>query len=151
MIKKKAFTLLELIVSLAIISVLVLIISSMISLNFKVSSRIFKEDRSYKEACNAMLYVENIVREAEEIEEIDDPVCNFKALMGGGSVYSFYFIEDEKKLMVDIDGKKGQGNNWIGMINDMILTYDGDEKVLIWMEGLDGEIYQTSINIGERR
>ncbi|MDD7306396.1 MAG: type II secretion system protein [Peptoniphilaceae bacterium] len=148
--KKAAFTLLELIVSLAIVSMLVFLISSMIGLNYKISNAIFKDDKSYKESINAMLYVENVVREADKIEITDDTTCNFIASLKG-SKYWFYYDKDSKKLKVKINGSKGEGYNWIGTINDMILTYDGDKEVFLWMEAVNGEIYQTRINIGERK
>lgn len=147
--KKKAFTLLELIISLAIVSIIVLIISSMLGLNFKVSSKIYKSDHAYKEATNSMLYIENVLRQAEKVEKIEDPRCNLQAHLDG-SRYRFDFDEESKKLKVIINGSNGKGTNWIGSINDVILTYDGEEEVLLWIEGLDGEIYQTKINLGPR-
>lgn len=147
--KKKAFTLLELIISIAIVSILVFIISSIIGLNFKVSTKIYKEDKSYKEVINAMAYVENVVRGAEKLEKIDDPVCNFRAKYSN-STYHFYLDQKEQKLKVEIDGSKGQGHNLIGSIDDMILTYDGKKEVYLWMRGIDGDELETKINIGAR-
>lgn len=147
--KKKAFTLLELIVSLAIISILVFIISSMLTVNFKISNKIYKSDKNYKEAVNAMLYIENVVREAEKIEKIDDDTCNFRAHLRG-SKYKF-IMEKHNKLKVEIEGKNGTGTNWIALVNDIMLNYDGEDEVFLWIEGLDGEIYQTRIIIGARQ
>ncbi|MGO3018088.1 MAG: PulJ/GspJ family protein [Anaerococcus sp.] len=147
--RKKAFTLLELVVSLAIISILVFIISSMLTVNFKISNKIYKADKNYKEAVNAMLYIENIVREADKIEQIDDNTCNFRADLRG-SKYKF-IMGDDNKLKVEIKGKNGTGTNWIGLVNDIMLYYNGQDEVFLWLEGLDGKIYQTRINIGIRQ
>lgn len=146
--KKKAFTLLELIISLALVSVLVLIISSMLSFNFKVTSQIYKKDYAGKEAANAMVYVENVVREASSIEKTDDPVCNFIVDLSG-SQYTFSFKEDEKKLRADI---KNSGKNpvpvWIGSVDDVIFTYNGEDEVFLRIRSLDGKNYQTRIKLG---
>lgn len=146
--KKKAFTLIELVVSIAIISILVLIISSMLTINFKISNKIYQSDRNYKEAVNAVLYIENVVREAEKIEKLDDNTCNFRAYLRG-SKYRF-IMGDDNKLKVKIEGKNGVATNWIGLVNDIMLNYDGEDEIFLWVEGLDGNIYQTKINIGDR-
>lgn len=143
---KKAFTLLELIISLAIVSLLVILINSIFVMNFKISNKIIIDNDSYKESTNTMLYIENKIRRADKIEirDEDNPVCNFVIYIGN-SKYYFYKGLDNKILIKTKN--ENTGSNWIGKAKDMKLTYDNKDKVSLWLEGINGEIYKTSIHL----
>lgn len=96
-----------------------------------------------------MLYVENVVREAEKIEKTDNPSSNFKAFFNK-STYEFIFDEEEKKLKAKIKGTKGTGTVWLSSLEDLIFTYDGDREVFLWLKSLDGDVFQTRIDLGPR-
>lgn len=150
---KKAFTLIELIVSLAIISVLVLLISSMLMVNFKATKLAYKSDRSHKEATNTMLYIENVVREADRIEKRDSEVCNAYFYLDGSS-YCFTINRETEKVYAKIknEGKNSkEGTVLLGKANDLKVSFDGDKYITIYLQGIDEKNYQTKINIGIRQ
>lgn len=152
--KKKAFTLIELIVSLAIVSVLVLLINAMMTLNFKSSSKVYQDDFSYKEAMNAVLLIENIVRQAEEIRpnhDIHENYCNFttKFKNSEGKFVDYVFYVEDQNLKARVN--KGKGTDlFFGYVDDIKLKFDGKSGVDILVIGLDGESYKSYIDIGDR-
>ena len=79
--KKRGFTLIELMASLAIISVLILVVSSLFSISINLSQKSYEDELDYKEYSYACLYVDNIVRSAYKIDLLDKPndVTNFIA------------------------------------------------------------------------
>lgn len=69
--KKKGFTLIELLVSLAIISLLLGSLGLIFSFNMNILSSSYKEEKEYKQASVAALYIEDKIRRAEKIVEIE--------------------------------------------------------------------------------
>ncbi len=79
--KKRGFTLIEILASLAIISVLILVVSSIFSISINLTQKSYEDELDYKEYSYACLFVDNIVRSAYKIDLLDKPneVTNFVA------------------------------------------------------------------------
>lgn len=78
--KKRGFTLLELILSLAIASILILTLSLVLGSSLKINKQLFANELTYKDSIQAMAYMENMINKAYKIEEVTDfnNECNFK-------------------------------------------------------------------------
>lgn len=151
--KKKGFTLIELIVSIAIVSILALLISSILSVNFSASNKLYNSDKSHKHAINAMLFIENVVREADEIRPyngVDKNQCNFIASIWKGNNKRNYRFYVKNNTLYDNISKVGSTNNRLQEVKDIKLVYDKNQTVEIEVISLDGQRYSTFIDLGVR-
>lgn len=78
--KKRGFTLIELLCALAISSLLVLLINNIVRTNFLISKKTYDEEIDYKNSTNCILYIENVIRRADEIIDYKDD-NDFKILI----------------------------------------------------------------------
>lgn len=74
---KKGFTLIELIVSIAIASLLIGALSMVFSLNVGFLNKEYIDEKEYKNASHAALYIEDKIRRAQKIVKTDGDNCNF--------------------------------------------------------------------------
>ncbi len=89
--KKKGFTLIELLASLAIISLLVGSLSLVFSFNFNILNSSYKEEKEYKQASFAAMYIEEKIRKSQKITEIESlDTCNFILFVDGKKENSTY-------------------------------------------------------------
>ena len=154
---KKAFSLLELIISLAIISILVVILSSFFKVNFNILSSSITREAEYKEACTAMLYVDTNIRRSKKIEIRDNEVCNFYFYKTNrdGKDSKCYFYRDNKFLKINRDNlstdASGRDNN-IAKIKEIKLVLDEDSKLIrVYIRSLRGNFnFETAIDVGDK-
>lgn len=164
--KKPAFTLIELIVALAIVSLLVAAISMILSLNLSFTNKAYLDEKSYKQASHAALYIEDKVRRAYKIEKNDLSGDDFTLHISSynknrrafeESTYKFFL--DNKVLYaqvsnLDTSSDKG-GKLRICELEYLRLHYDDRDKknqyVEIIVEGKSkNSRIETYINLGER-
>lgn len=139
--KKKGFTLIELIVCLAIFSILVLAVGSVLSINLNILNSSYSAEKEYKQANTAMLYVSDKIRKAQKIEEIArKDNLNFILYVDGYKVSSGrseirFSLEDGKTedegykvLYAYIDSEKTsenrEGKVRIAILKDINIKYD---------------------------
>lgn len=65
---KKAFSLIELVLSLLIVSILALVLSNIFSFNLGFLKNTQAKEREYKDLCTSMMYIENTIRGADKID-----------------------------------------------------------------------------------
>lgn len=145
--RKKGFTLIELLVSLAIISLLVGALSLLFSFNFNILNSSYKEEREYKQASFAAMYIEEKIRRAQKISEIESlDSCNFILFVDGMKVNSTYSQirfslekregEDEnyKVLYAYIDNNDNpsdkEGKVKIAILRDIFMYYDKESQTI---------------------
>lgn len=164
--KRPAFTLIELIVALAIASLLVAAISMILSLNLSLTNKAYLDEKSYKQASHAALYIEDKVRRAYKIEKNDLSGDKFTLYISSynkdkrafeESTYKFFL--DNKVLYalvsnLDTPSDKG-GEVRICELEYFYLHYDDSDKknqyVEIIVEGKSkNSRIETCINLGER-
>ena len=162
--RKKAFSLLELIVSLAIISLLFIILSNLFSFNIKLLADNYKKEKEYKEAYTAILYIDTTIRSSYLIEEknfdgYSNLVGEVKTKDGFRSRYSFTIKDDGKNSFLYINrdnldrgGSDREGSNKIGKCKNLRINYDKNKSLVkIYLESSNGLYkFQTSIYLGER-
>ena len=133
--KKKAFSLIELIVSLAIISFLILVLSNIFSLNINILNKSYKEENEYKEAYTAMAYMDATIRFSHRIVKAEGKDSNFigHIVRNSGDDVSYYFFAKDGFLQIygsnlnnDSDGR----SNKISECDSVNLFYDEDKKVI---------------------
>lgn len=101
--KKRGFTLIELLCALAISSLLVLLINNIVRTNFLISKKTYDEEIDYKNSTNCLLYIENVIRRADEIIDYKDD-NDFKILIKDGKNKSTYrFKQNGKNLYAYIN------------------------------------------------
>lgn len=145
--KKKGFTLIELLVSLAIISLLVGALSLVFSFNFNILNSSYKEEREYKHASFAAMYIEEKIRRSQKISEIESlDSCNFILFVDGRKENSAYSqirfslenrnSEEEgyKVLYAYIDNEDNQsfkeGKVRIAILRDIFMYYDKENQTI---------------------
>ncbi|WP_296128937.1 prepilin-type N-terminal cleavage/methylation domain-containing protein [uncultured Anaerococcus sp.] len=164
---KKAFSLLELIISLAIISILIVILSSFFKVNFKTLSTSFSREKEYKDACTAMLYMDTNIRRSTKIEARDNDQCNFyfyksksvenetKSEEKKPSKTKCYFYQKDGFLRIYGDnlatGPGGTPNN-ISRVKDVRLILDEENKIIrIYLKSSRGNFnFETAIDVGDK-
>lgn len=132
---KKGFSLIELIISLAIISFLVLILSNLFSLNINILNKSYQEEKDYKQAYTAMAFIDNTLNMACKIEEANHENCNFEGyLMGSGTKLTrFYFYTKDGFLCIyrdDISKDSKGRENRISECGNLNLYYDKNKKII---------------------
>lgn len=138
--KKKAFSLIELLVSLAIISFLILVLSNIFSLNINILNKSYKEENEYKEAYTAMAYIDTTIRNSHKIIKEETRDSNFK-----GYIYRkksedkktyeslYYFFAENGFLYMynsNLSTISGGRPNIISTCNSVNLFYDESKEVI---------------------
>lgn len=145
--KKKGFTLIELIVCLAIVSILVLAVGSVLSINLNILNSSYSAEKEYKQANTAILYVSDKIRKAQKIEEIaGEENLNFILYVDGYKLSSGrskirFSLEDRitedkgyKVLYAYIDSEKTRENREgkvrIAILKDIYIHYDKAKQTM---------------------
>ncbi len=133
--KKKAFSLIELIISLAIISFLILVLSNIFSLNINILNRSYKEENEYKEAYTAIAYIDSTIRRSHKIIKEETKDSDFKGyiIRKDGSEAIYYFFAEDGFLYIHSSNlkKDSKGNkNKISGSKSVNLFYDEGKKVI---------------------
>lgn len=133
--KKKAFSLIELIISLAIISFLILVLSNIFSLNINILNKSYQEENEYKEAYTAMAYMDATIRSSHRIVKEKNQDSNFigHIVRNSGDDVAYYFFAKDGFLCIHGDNLNttSDGNlNKISECDSVNLFYDEDKKVI---------------------
>lgn len=153
--KKKGFTLIELVVAIAISSILIAAIGLVLSTNIGISNQAYLSEKSYKQAAYAMTYIEDKINSAYKITEIKDrDNCNFylfkedspyevkdKGSAGPKykkvySKYRFYTknLDDKTILLIETENEYGDetgiGYNKVADLEDISLHYDRENEII---------------------
>lgn len=141
--KRRGFSLLELIISLGIISILILLINNIIFVNFKISDESYKNEMEFKESTSCMLYIENIIRRADKIEKTNNE-SNFTAYIKDNKSYSSYRFEVKNNILyVRINNMENKGDGEsktpIGKCQDARIIYKEGEGFDISINFLEDE------------
>ncbi len=132
---KKGFSLVELIISLAIISFLVLVLSNLFSININTLNRSYVEEKEYKEAYTGLAFIDTTIRMSYKIEKDDHGDSNFTGniFKGTDNVVSFYFYSKDGFLCIhrsDISKDTIGKANRISECGDINLYYDENSKII---------------------
>ena len=157
---KKAFSLLELVIGLAIISILIIILSSFFKVNFKILSSSFSREKEYKDACTAMLYIDTNIRKSRVVEFRDNNECNFYFYKtnsddDNSSKTKCYFYVGAGFLRINGDnlatGSGGTSNN-ISKIQEVRLVLDEKSKIIrVYLKSYKGNFnFETAIDVGDK-
>lgn len=162
---KKGFTLIELIVSIAIASLLIGALSMVFSLNVGFLNKEYIDEKEYKNASHAALYIEDKIRRAHKIVKSEGDNCNFIlyiseyeqgrnkfvesvyrfSLEKGNVLYAYIYNTDK---FSERDGKVR-----ICEIDDLYLYYNDDDEANKYIEmRIDSSTnsIKTFINLGRR-
>lgn len=153
----KGFSLIELIISLAIISFLVLILSNLFALNINILNRSYQNEKDYKEAYTAMTYIDTTLRRTYKIEEANYKDSNFNGyLMGNDNKLTrFYFYSKTGFLYIYRDDistdSKGMANR-ISECGPINLFYDKESKIVkIKVTSKNGKYdFESAIYLGDK-
>lgn len=132
---KKGFSLIELIISLAIISFLVLVLSNLFSISINTLNRSYVEEKEYKEAYTGLAFIDTTIRMSHKIEKEDHGDSNFTGniFKGTDNVVSFYFYSKDGFLCIhrsDISKDTNGQANRISECGDINLYYDENSKII---------------------
>lgn len=160
---KKGFTLIELIISLAIISFLVLVLSNLFSFNINILNRSYEEEKEYKEAYTAMAYVDNTLRMSHKIETAINKDSNFNAFIYRVNknynddyreiCYNFYSKDGFLYIHSSDESKDSKGTaNKISECGPVNLEYDKMTKIIkINLTSKNGRYkLRTAIYVGDK-
>ena len=162
---KKGFTLIELLVSIAIASLLIGALSMVFSLNVGFLNKEYIDEKDYKNASHAALYIEDKIRRAQKIKKIDGDNCNFTlyiseyeqsrdkfvksayrfSLEKGNVLYAYIYNTDKFS--------EREGKVRICEIDDLYLYYNDDDEANKYIEmRIDSSTnsIKTFINLGRR-
>ena len=154
---KKGFSLIELVISLAIISFLVLILSNLFSLNINILNKSYNDEKEYKEAYTAMAYIDTTIRRSHKIEIDNHENSNFTGyiMVDDKKISSFYFYTKDGFLYIkrsdiskDSDGKA----NRICECGDLDLSYDPSEEIIdMRIKSKNGAYtFKSAIYVGDK-
>lgn len=154
---KKGFSLIELVISLAIISFLVLILSNLFSLNINILNKSYSDEKDYKEAYTAMAYIDTTIRRSHKIEIDNHENSNFTGyiMVDDKKISSFYFYTKDRFLYInrsdiskDSDGKA----NRICECGDLDLSYDPSEEIIdMRIKSKNGAYtFKSAIYVGDK-
>lgn len=152
---KKGYSLIELVISLAIISFLILIVSNLFSLNINTLNRSYEDEKEYKEALTSMTYIDNTIRRSYKIVESDNKDSNFEGyiLSNEGDERNYYFYEENGYLYIQRSNiskaSSGKGNKISGC-GDLYINYDKDKDlVFIRILSKNGTYsFESVVNVG---
>lgn len=155
---KKGFSLIELVISLAIISFLVLILSNLFSLNINILNKSYNDEKEYKEAYTAMAYIDTTIRRSHKIEIDNHENSNFTGyiMVDDKKISSFYFYTKDGFLYIkrsdiskDSDGKA----NRICECGDLDLSYNPSEEIIdMRIESKNGTYtFKSAVYVGDKQ
>ena len=154
---KKGFSLIELIISLAIISFLVLVLSNFFSFNINILNKSYKDENEYKEAYTAMAYIDKTIRTSHKIEAKRHFNSNFTGYIIGDDnpVSSYYFYTSDGFLYIyranALVSSTGASNriSECGLID---LNYDPTSKIIkVKLTSRKGTYkFETAIYVGDK-
>lgn len=154
---KKGFSLIELIISLAIISFLVLVLSNLFSLNINTLNRSYEDEKEYKEAYTGLAFIDTTIRMSHKIEKENHGDSNFT-----GYIYnnlnketSFYFYSKNGFLYIhrsDVSKDSYGKANRISECGNIRLDYDQITKLIkIKLSSKNGKYnFETAIYVGDK-
>ncbi|MDY3006194.1 prepilin-type N-terminal cleavage/methylation domain-containing protein [Anaerococcus porci] len=151
--KKRGFTLLELILVLFISSILILLINNLIFVNFKLSNRSFHQEMDYKNSTNCMLYIENLIRSSKEIEENNSKSNFILYVQNEESLSTYRFEQNGNNLYAYIRNTDSRKNREvavpIGICKNSNIVYDkkrqGFDISIDFIEEESTSFYKTFI------
>ena len=138
---KKGFSLIELVISLAIISFLALVLSNIFSLNIGILNRSYEDEKEYKEAYTAMTFIDTTIRMSEKIEantlsgEESNINSNFTGYLVNKDykMVSYYFYSEDGFLYIyrsDVSNDLSGRANRISACGPIKLHYDEKEDLI---------------------
>lgn len=159
---KKGFSLIELIISLAIISFIVLVLSNLFSLNINTLNRSYEDEKEYKQAYTAMAYMDNTLRMSHKIEVAANKDSNFNAFIYRSNnnngyrkmCYNFYSKDGFLYVHSSDESKDSNGtNNKISECGPINLQYDEMTKIIkINLTSKNGRYnFETAIYVGDKK
>ena len=160
---KKGFSLIELIISLAIISFLVLVLSNLFSFNINTLNRSYSDEKEYKEAYTAMAFIDNTLRMSHKIEVAANKDSNFNAFIYRSNNnnddyremrYNFYSKDGFLYVHSSDESKDSNGtNNKISECGPINLQYDEMTKIIkINLTSKNGRYnFETAIYVGDKK
>lgn len=155
---KKGFSLIELIISLAIISFLVLVLSNLFSLNINTLNRSYSDEKEYKEAYTGLAFIDTTIRMSHEIKKENHGDSNFT-----GYIYndlnketSFYFYSKNGFLYIhrsDVAKDSYGKANRISECGEIKLDYDEASKLIkIELSSKNDKYnFETAIYVGDKK
>ena len=162
--RKKGFTLIEVLASLAIASILLVSIYTIFGTNLKVIRKSYENELSYREATVGFTYVDNIIRSAYKIELTEDKgESNFKSYVinkNGGEISTYTFHTDisngKRYLYAYIDNITNSSQRGskirIARCEDLYLYFDPSNQTIRFKMNKDNNdlSYQTLIYVDRR-
>ena len=162
--KKRGFTLIELILSLAIASIIILVISTIISVNSKVLKATYDNEIGYKESSINILYINNVIEAAYKIEMLEENgMRNFKAYViskGTNEITTYRFYTRNKgsksylfAYLDNISNNSHRGQpQCLGKCDDFYCDYDSQNELIRIIVNRNNPIkrYETSIFVGNK-
>ncbi|MDU2557991.1 MAG: type II secretion system protein [Anaerococcus prevotii] len=162
---KKGFTLIELLVSIAIASLLIGVLSMVFSLNVGFLNKEYIDEKDYKNASHAALYIEDKIRRAQKIKKIDGDNCNFILYISAYEKNRDKFVESAYRFSLEKGNvlyayiynteefSEREGKVRICEIEDLYLFYndkDEDNKYIEMKIDSSTSSISTFINLGRR-
>ena len=154
---KKGFSLIELIISLAIVSFLVLLISNLFSLNINILNKSYDDENEYKEAYTSMAYIDTTLRMSHKIEKATNKDSNFNGyIMSSGEISKYYFYSEGGFLYINRanikNGLEGKQNK-ISSCGPISLYYDENEEIIkIILTSKNGKYnFRSAIFVGDKQ
>ena len=162
---KKGFTLIELLVSIAIASLLIGALSMVFSLNVGFLNKEYIDEKEYKNASHAALYIEDKIRRAQKIKKIDGDNCNFILYISAYEQNRNKFVESAYRFSLEKGNvlyayiynteefSEREGKVRICEIEDLYLYYDDEDEDNKYIEmKIDSSTtsIETFINLGRR-
>lgn len=162
---KKGFTLIELLVSIAIASLLIGVLSMVFSLNVGFLNKEYIDEKDYKNASHAALYIEDKIRRAQKIKKIDGDNCNFILYISAYEKNRDKFVESAYRFSLEKGNvlyayiynteefSEREGKVRICEIEDLYLFYndkDEDNKYIEMKIDSSTTSIETFINLGRR-
>lgn len=164
--KRRGFTLIELVVSLAIASLLVAVISMIFSLNLNFTNKAYLDEKSYKQASQAALYIEDKIRRAYKITKNNSSGDDFTLYISSYNPdkkkyeeSSYKFSLEDKVLYAEISNmekfSERNGKIRICELDHLDLRYDDSDENNKYVEMIvedkaKNSRIETYINLGER-
>lgn len=154
---KKGFSLIELVISLAIISFLALILSNLFSLNINILNKSYRDEKEYKEAYTTMAYIDTTIRRSHKIEIDNHENSNFTGyiMVDGKDISSFYFYSKDGFLYIKRSSvhKDSKGtSNKICECGDLDLFYNLNEEIIdIRIKSKNGTYtFESAVYVGDK-
>lgn len=162
---KKGFALIELLVSIAIASLLIGALSMVFSLNVGFLNKEYIDEKDYKNASHAALYIEDKIRRAHKIVKTEDDNCNFTLYISEYEQSRHKFVESAYRFSLENGNvlyayiyntdkfSEREGKVRICEIDDLYLYYndeDEDNKYIEMNIDSSSTSIKTFINLGRR-